>query len=101
MSLGIPQFVKGQERKAVCDCGAEYTQSLLHPAWLEALRREGIKSVDQQFPDGWTPDYCPPCARAWNRALANVEQPARELVAISHEPTPKRRQPTRVFGDDS
>lgn len=53
-------------RQRRCECGAEFTQSLLSPQWLEMVEKYSkgaIRAISKQIPDYFVPVHCPPCER--------------------------------------
>jgi hypothetical protein len=52
------------ERRKACECGREFTQSLMAPSELASLERMGhIATFMRQIPECWVPVHCPPCER--------------------------------------
>jgi hypothetical protein len=52
------------ERETTCECGRNFSQTLLAARELEAAERMGvIGRILAQIPDCYVPVHCPPCER--------------------------------------
>lgn len=78
------------ERRATCECGREFTQSLMAPTELAALERMGhIASFMRQVRDCFVPVHCPPCERGQITLQSRRDDTAR--IGTASPTLPDRR----------
>lgn len=80
------------ERRATCECGREFTQSLMAPTELAALERMGhIAAFMRQVPDCFVPVHCPRCERGQITLQTQIDESRARSVGTASPTLPDRR----------